>query len=88
MHVNSLKCGNIRNVHPCTDIYNKIWNKECRLKAGNSVIIQSKHFFSSRLLFKIELIYLYFPPSFHQTVVSVLKPFRCYNNIINMSCGC
>ena len=39
--------------------------------------------------FQFELIYLYFPPSFHQTiVVSVLYAFRCYNNIINRSCVC
>ena len=37
----------------------------------------------------LELIYLYFSPSLHQkVVVSVLKVFRCYNNIINRSCGC
>ena len=31
--------------------------------------------------FQLELIYLYFPPSFHQKVdVSVLLDIRCYNN--------
>ena len=39
--------------------------------------------------YKLELIYHYFPTSFHLTVVVfVLYAFRCYNNIFSRSCGC
>ena len=33
-------------------------------------------FYSTNII-NLELIYLYFPPSFHLTVVSVLQAFRC-----------
>jgi len=47
------------------------------------------HVFAPMGRLQLELIYLYFPPSFHQiTIVSVLEAFRCYNNIINRSCRC
>ena len=47
------------------------------------------HVFAPMGRFQLELIYLYFTPSFHLTVVvSVLYVFRCYNNINNRSCGC
>ena len=47
------------------------------------------HVFAPMGGFQLELIYLYFPPSFHlRVVVSALYASRCYNNIFNRSCGC
>ena len=46
------------------------------------------HVFTPMGRFQLELIYLYFLPSLHQTVVVCdLQAFRCYN-IINRYCGC
>ena len=60
-----------------------IWTANCKWTSKRIGI------FYATLQFELELIYLYFPPSFHQTVVfSVLYAFRCYNNIIYKSCGC